>query len=248
MNTRIVFVLAASLMISGCAPKGCREDRSSGLAMADLPPPAYGQANVTGVVHFEGEAPEMKPIEAASHCGDIKEEWAVVAEDGALANVLVYIEDAPQSSGKGREVAVLDQVSCQFVPHVIGVQIGQPLLAKNSDLEFHNVHYTPEENPATNFGLETYGQKRTVHFDQPEPQPIRVKCDVHPWMEAHIGVFVHPFYAVTDTTGRYSIERVPAGQYTLKAWHERFGTREARITVANATEVAQDFIFARLGS
>lgn len=248
MNTRIVFVLAAGLMISGCAPKGCRDDRSSGLALADLPPPAYGQANVSGIVRFEGEAPVMKPIEAAKHCGNIKEEWAVVAEDGALANVLVYIENAPPSSGKDRDALILDQVSCQFVPHVIGAQIGQPLLAKNSDLEFHNVHYTPEENPATNFGLETYGQKRTVHFEKPEPRPMRVKCDVHPWMEAHIGVFAHPFYAVTDTAGRYTLAKVPAGQYTVKAWHERFGTREAQVSVADVGDVAQDFVFARLGS
>ena len=242
-----LLVLAGALLIPGCVPKGCREDRSSGLAATD-PPPAYGQAQVAGLVRLEGVAPEMKLIEAAKHCGQIREEWALVSEDGGLANVVVYLEGAPASSGRERERVVLDQVNCQFVPHVLAVQVGQPLVATNSDLEFHNVHYTPEENPSTNFGLETYGQKRTIEFNSPEPQPTRVKCDVHPWMEAWIGVFAHPFYSVTDAAGSYRIDGVPAGQYTLKAWHERFGMREERITVADACEVAQDFVFSRRGS
>jgi hypothetical protein len=247
MNKRFAFLmLAAALLVSGCAPKGCRQDRSSGLAQ--LPAPAYGEARVAGVVRFEGEAPVMKPIEEARHCADIKEEWAVIAEDGGLANVLVYLEDAPISSGQGRERAVLDQAECRFVPRVIGVQIGQPLLAINSDLEFHNVHYAPENNDSNNFGLETYGKKRSIEFDRPEETPISVKCDVHPWMQAYVGVFAHPFFAVTDAAGRYAIERVPAGEYTLKAWHERFGTRQERITVADAGEVVADFTFARRGS
>lgn len=244
----VFFMLAGALLISGCAPKGCREDRTSGLVLAELPPPTYGEARVAGVVRFEGEAPAMKPIEEARHCADISEEWAVIADDGGLANVLVYLENAPASSGENREMAVLDQVECRFVPHVVGVQVGQALLATNSDLEFHNVHYAPEHNPSTNFGLETYGKKRTVRFDQPEDQPIGVKCDVHPWMQAYIGVFAHPFFAVTDAAGRYTIEQVPAGQYTLKAWHERFGSREEQITVADAGEVVADFTFARRGS
>jgi plastocyanin len=248
MKARIALLVAAGLALTGCAPKGCREDRSSGIALASLPQPVYGQATVEGTVRFEGEAPEMKRIEEAKHCGDIRQEWAIVSDEGALANVLVYIEDAPSSSGEARDMVELDQVNCQFIPHVLGVQIGQPLLARNSDLEYHNVHYAPEMNPSQNIGLETYGKKRTVRFEQPEAVPIRVKCDVHPWMEAYVGVFAHPFFAVTDRSGRYAIERVPAGQYTLRAWHERFGTREARITVADAGEVVADFVFGRRGS
>lgn len=249
MRSRLVFLIATSLLVAGCGvPKGCREDRSSGIASAELQAPTYGAASVSGMVRFEDEAPPMKVIEAAKHCGNITEEWAIVGKGGELANVLVYLEDAPQSSGREREAVQLDQVSCRFVPHVVGLQVGQPLVAKNSDLEFHNVHYAPEKNRATNFGLETYGKKRTVWFDEAEPQPVRVKCDVHPWMEAHIGVFAHPFYAVTDTSGRYTIERVPVGQYTIKAWHERFGVREAQIAVADAGQVTADFVFARRGS
>ena len=249
MKSRLLLLIAISLLVTGCGvPKGCREDRSSGISAADLPSPVYGAASISGVVRFEGEAPEMPVIEAAKHCGDIKEEWAVVGEGGELANVLVYLENAPPTSGREREAVLLDQVSCRFVPHVLGLQIGQPLVAKNSDLEFHNVHYAPVNSSATNFGLETYGKKRTTSFDEPEPQPVRVKCDVHPWMEAYIGVFAHPFYAVTDVSGRYTIDRVPAGEYKIKAWHERFGVREGQIAVADARPVTWDLLFARRGS
>ena len=133
MRSRLLFVLVISLLAAGCGmPKGCREDRSSGIAAADLPGPTYGQASVGGLVRFEGNAPRMPVIEAAKHCGNITEEWAVVGEGGELANVLVYLVNAPQSSGNDREAILLDQVSCRFVPHVLGVQIGQPLVAKNS--------------------------------------------------------------------------------------------------------------------
>lgn len=248
MKARIALLLAAGLLIGGCAPKGCRDDRSSGFALARMGPPQFGQASVAGTVHFEGQPPQMKRIEDAKHCGSIKEEWAVISDDGGLANVLVYLEDAPQSSGEGREMVLLDQVSCRFIPHVTGVQVGQPLMTRNSDLEYHNVAYTPQQNESQNIALETYGRKRSMRFEQPEPEPVRVKCDVHPWMEAYIGVFAHPFFAVTDASGHYVIEKVPAGQYTLKAWHERYGTRQTQITVADAGQVAANFLFARRGS
>ena len=249
MNKRTVLLLiGGALLISGCAPKGCREDRSSGLALADLPAPTWGEATVTGTVRFEGEAPVMKPIEAAKHCADITEEWAVVGEAGELANVLVFLEDAPRSTGAEREAVLLDQVDCRFVPHVVGVQVGQPMIARNSDMELHNVHYTPSRNANTNFSLEKATEERAVEFSYPEADPVRIRCDVHPWMEAYVGVFAHPFFAVTDAAGRFTIERVPAGQYTLKAWHELFGTRTEQITVADAGEVVAGFIFARRGS
>lgn len=254
MNKRTAFplLIAAALLVPGCAPKGCREDRSSGLSDASsssMQPPVYGESAVAGTVRFEGQAPQMKVIEEARGCAggkDVREEWAVVAPDGGLANVLVFLADAPPSHGGGRERIVLDQVDCRFVPHVLGVQVGQEFLARTSDPLLHNVHYRPQHNDHTNFSLETAGKERSTEFGAPEPEPVRIRCDVHPWMAAYVGVFAHPFYAVTDEAGRFTIERVPAGQYTLKAWHERFGTREQAITVPDEGSVNQDFTFARL--
>lgn len=242
----VLFLLVACLVVPGCGLKGCNKDNSSGLTLSDLPAPTHGQAAVTGQVQFEGEVPEMPIIAAAQACSpDLRQEWAVVSEDGGLANVLVYLDDIPASTGAAREPAVLDQVDCRFTPHVLAVQIGQPLDVQSSDAVLHNVHYTPDLNADTNFALTNAGQSRQATFAYPEADPVKVKCDVHPWMTAYVGVFAHPFFAVTDEAGQFNIDRVPAGSYTLRAWHERYGERRQAIEVADAGETVADFSFGR---
>ena len=125
------------------------------------------------------------------------------------------------------------------------MQVGQPLVVKNSDPMRHNVHWKAERNPDANVAFETGGRSETVDFARPEPRPVRVKCDVHPWMTAYLGVFAHPFFATTDPDGRYAIDRVPAGEYELVAWHELYGERREPIVVADAGDVAADFAYAR---
>ena len=250
MKTRhALFLLIAALALPGCGIKGCRDDNSSGLVSSQLPAPTYGDGRVEGIVRLEGDVPEMPVIEAAENCSGrtepLREEWAVVDADGGLANVLVYLSDAPASTGAGREPMVLDQIDCRFTPHVLGVQVGQPLQIESSDAVLHNVHYMPDRNADENFGLSGAGQARTVAFEYPEAEPTKVRCDVHPWMTAYLGVFAHPFFAVTDEAGRFAIEQVPAGVYTVKAWHERFGTREAQIEIADAGAQTLEFTFGR---
>lgn len=244
----VLYLLIAAVVLPGCNLKGCNDDNTSGLSLADLPAPTRGAATVTGQVQFEGEVPEMPRIAAAQACSpDLREEWALVSDDGGLANVLVYLDDVAASTGADREPAILDQVDCRFAPHVLGVQVGQGLEIESSDAVVHNVHYMPDLNPDENFALSDAGQSRRATFQYPEADPVKVKCDVHPWMTAWIGVFAHPFFAVTDEMGQFQIERVPAGSYTLRAWHERYGERQQAIEVADAGEVIADFSFGRTG-
>jgi plastocyanin len=170
--------------------------------------------------------------------GPLKDETVVVNGDGTLANVFVYLADAPPSDGAAREKVVLDQKDCHYVPHAVGVQVGQKLTVKSSDAgTFHNVHYSPEKNPPANFAQTVAGASKDVTFDQPEF--IRVKCDVHPWMNAYVGVFESPFFAVTRDggNGKFEIAKVPAGQYKLIAWHERYGTIEQQVSVKDNESV-----------
>jgi plastocyanin len=155
-----------------------------------------------------------------------------------LANVFVYLAGVAASDGSDREPALLDQKDCRYVPHAVGVQVGQTLRVRSSDPgTLHNVHYNPDRNPPANFGLTSAGDERKVTFGQ-APEFIRVRCDVHPWMNAYIGVFDSPFFAVTgESSGMFEIGKVPAGDYKLVAWHERYGTIERAVKVKDNDSV-----------
>ncbi len=71
-----------------------------------------------------------------------------------------------------------------------------------------------------------------------------VKCDVHPWMTAYVGVFANPFFSVTGTDGKFTISGLPPGTYEITAWHEKLGTQTATVTVAAAKPAAANFTFA----
>ena len=204
--------------------------------------PTYGSGTIRGTVKFVGTTPKRAEI-ANKPCHDhaaspLLDETVVVNEKtGTLANVFVYLADAPASDGSAREAAVLDQKDCRYVPHVVGVQVGQQLRVRSSDPKtLHNTHYVPSANPAGNFGLTNAGQERAVTFAKPEF--IRVKCDVHPWMTAYVGVFDSPFFATSDENeGRFEIAKVPAGTYKLTAWHEQLGQVEQAIDVKDGQAV-----------
>ncbi len=130
--------------------------------------------------------------------------------------------------------AVIDQKGCTYHPHVFGMVAGQSLDILNSDDTLHNIHSLPEKNESFNLGMPVKGMKYTKKFDKPEVM-IHIKCDVHGWMSAYCGVVPHPFFSVTAADGTYAIKNLPAGTYTIEAWHEKLGTQTQQVTVG-ATE------------
>jgi plastocyanin len=242
-----IAVLAIALMCGACE----RNSPLSGNGSPAAPPRAatvFGSGTIRGTVKFIGTPPPREVIPnkpCHEGAGPLKDETVVVNDDSTLANVFVYLADAPASDGSPRDVAVLDQKDCHYVPHAVGVQVGQKLAVKSSDAgTLHNVHYSPEKNPPANFAETVAGASKDVMFDQPEF--IRVKCDVHPWMSATVGVFESPFFAVTregNGGGGFEIAKVPAGQYKLVAWHERYGAVEQQVTVKDneKTDVTMSF-------
>ncbi|MEO6436031.1 MAG: hypothetical protein ABIP55_09745, partial [Tepidisphaeraceae bacterium] len=188
---------------------------------------------IKGSIKFIGTPPARaaianEPCHAAA--SPLKDETVVVNDNATLANVFVYLADAPASDGSSREPALLDQVNCQYVPHAAAVQAGQPLQIRSSDPTLHNVHYNATKNAPANFGLTVKGAERIVKFESAEF--IRVKCDVHPWMTAYVGVFDSPFFGVSSATdGAFEIVKVPAGKYRLVAWHEQYGQVEQAVEV-----------------
>lgn len=157
----------------------------------------------------------------------------LVSADGGLANAFVYIKssfdgyafDTPSSA------VTIDQKGCVYKPRVLGVQVGQPIEIRNSDVTVHNVHALPMQNQEFNVSQTRAGMRTSKVFTVPEVM-VRFKCDFHGWMAAHVGVMSHPFFAVTDAAGAFSIKGLPPGTYTIDAWHETFGTRAQQVTIA----------------
>jgi plastocyanin len=228
-----IWILAAAIVL------GC--DKQEELLPSRPGVPA-GKGIVSGIVRFFGSVPKAAPIaDADCHLGGppLVDESLVVDDAGGMRNVIVYIKDAPAVNAASPPV-VMDQAYCRFSPHVVAVQTGQALRFHSSDSVPHNVHGQCEANASFNFMMAAAGQSREITFRRPEV--FQVRCDVHPWMNGYVAVFDHPLFAVTDERGRFRIEHVPPGKYTLVAWQERLGTVEQPLTVTDAP-VSADFEF-----
>jgi hypothetical protein len=221
--------LAASLL-AGCG----RESPGDNAAR----PAESGDGVIHGKVTISGFVPQMKTIPGSPMTPD---ESIVVGSGRGLKNVIVYLKDAPKATFVLQTPAVLDQVKCMYVPHVLAVQVGQTLRIKSSDALMHNVHLKSLVNPDSNYGFPGIGQKDISLNDAEAPFPV--KCDVHPWMSAWIGVFDHPWFAVTGDDGSFTIEHVPPGKYTLAAWQETLPEQEQTITITSPGSCEADFTF-----
>jgi hypothetical protein len=171
----------------------------------------------------------------------IVEQSVVVNSNNTLRNVFIYLEDAPKTDGSGLDPALLDQERCSYTPHALGIQTNQLLRIRSSDPTMHNVHYTPDKNNARNLSMTQSGQEVPVSF--PAAEFIRMKCDVHPWMSAWVGVFDNPFFAVTHHEGSFEIKGIPNGKYKLVAWHELYGRKEQSVTIADNKPIEINFSF-----
>jgi hypothetical protein len=193
-------------------------------------------ATITGLVKFEGGpktasniAMSADPYCQSQHQTPVKGEDFVIGPGGELANVIVYVKNAP-AGPPNTQPAVLDQRGCQYIPHVSVVQVGQPVQIKNSDTTLHNVHAMPEVNSAFNEG-QPVPMTTTKRFDKVEMKPFRIKCDVHGWMNSYMAVLPHSYHGVSQMNGSFNIGNLPPGNYTLVAWHEKLGQQEQQVTV-----------------
>ena len=191
------------------------------------------KGTVTGVIAYNGAAPAPKKIDTSADpvCGqknpNLATEEAVV-KDGKLANAFVYIKDGTSTDGTKigdytwptpSGAVILDQNGCHYRPHVIGIMTNQKLSITNSDPTQHNIHPQPKNNPEWNQTQPNGAPPIEKTFARSEIL-VPVKCNQHPWMKAYIGVLKHPFFSVSAEDGTFTIAGVPAGTYTVAAWHE----------------------------
>jgi carboxypeptidase family protein len=208
-------------------------------APAAAAPVVADAATLSGTVKLEGAAPKPAAIQMSAdpYCQSqhpngqgAEDEEVVVGAGGELANVLVYVKNAP-AGATPTTPATLDQKGCRYYPHVQAVMVNQPLQIKNDDATLHNVHAMPETNSQFNEGQPVQGMVATKKFDKVEMKPFRVKCDVHGWMKSYMAVMPHPYFSVSQMNGQFSIANLPPGTYTIVAWHEKYGQQEQQVTV-----------------
>ncbi len=206
--------------------------------------------NVTGKIEFKGKAPaevrlnmNADPVCKREHPGPVYSQDVVVNKNGTLKNVIVYIKSGlPSKTYPTPDTKVtLDQKGCEYYPHVVGVMVGQDMDIKNSDPTLHNVHSLSKLNPEFNRAQPMKGMVMSEKFAKPEV--FKVKCEVHPWMGAYIGVFSTPYFAVTGDDGTFTLTNVPPGEYTVEAWQEKYGVQTATVKVGPSGNATVDFTY-----
>ena len=247
-------VLIAVVLAIGCgggkAPDASATTKGQGqtdqpVRLAQAPASAQpassgGSASIHGTVKLIGSAPtaekvkmDADPICQQQHTTPVHTEDVVVNSNGTLKNAFVYVKEGAKGPFPAPTTpVVLEQAGCWYHPHIFGIQTDQPLEIVNSDATLHNINAKPTVNQPFNIAQPVKGMKTTKKFAKPEIM-VRFKCNVHPWMNAYAGVLEHPFYSVSGADGAFAITGLPAGTYTIEAWHEKYGTQSQAVSVAD---------------
>lgn len=158
-----------------------------------------------------------------------------------LRRGVVYLDTAPRGAFEERETAraAMDQRNETFVPHVLAVTVGTTVDFPNSDRTYHNV-FSLSKAKRFDLGRYAVGKSKSVRFDH--PGVVRVFCDIHSHMNAFVLVFNHPFFRVTEPDGRFQLDSVPAGSYTVVGWYEGEARVSRAVTVTTGAVVDLELV------
>lgn len=204
---------------------------------------------ITGQFVLDGAVPDVAPLvkkgdqsakDAAVCAAEGVPNDALIfnADNKGIANVIVFMRRAktvhPDLKESKEKVVEFDQKNCNFFPHMQIVRTDQTIICKSSDAVAHNVHATPFANSAVNFIVQpndSKGVEVRLPLAEPVAPYVEVKCDIHPWMKAWWVVVDHPYAAITDKDGKFTIENLPAGKNEFRVWHEKVGFINKKWTV-----------------
>lgn len=229
---RAAVVVAAALVLCASGAAAYRE-----VAVAN-------GGRIVGTVRIVGDfAPlaEQPVFKEKEFCGtDVPDERLIVDTAGHLGNAVAHLRGIEAGKPVPRTEPVrLDNRKCAFVPHVVAASVGQTLEMHNEDPFLHDAHAIL--GPETLFNLAIM-KGRTVRHVLDTPGIVLVNCNVrHTWMHAYLFVTDDPYHAVTDRDGRFTIDDVPPGSYTITVWHEMLGSRERQVTVGPGETATVDF-------
>jgi hypothetical protein len=245
MNRAVLPFALAGLLVACGDP----DDAPPAVEDVEMPFDVATAGHVTGMVMFEGTPPSPQPLDMSSE-PDCHAHWDGQAEredvrvrDGHLADVFIYVKEGLEdlTFPTEPEAVVMDQVGCRYTPSVIGSMTNQTVTFRNSDGLLHNVNASPQINRPFNFS-QPVNMDTNRTFAQAEVM-IPVRCDVHGWMRAYIGVTAHPYRAVTGDGGTFDLSDLPPGDYVIEAWHRELGTQEQQVTVATGETAEVSFTF-----
>ncbi len=268
LNSRPTILVLAALCLGAFVLVGCGKDdkkptgsgptnASTGGGAAEPGDEAAGgdgvagDATLTGKVVLKGEAPDNLKVDMKAHPDCEKQhegavfdtKWSV-GEGNAVQWVFVYVVKGEGVVGKKwakpTTPVTLDQKGCMYEPRVFGVFVGQTIQVKNSDPVMHNIHAQPGRSPEFN-DSQTPGAAPLMKTIDRSEVLVPIKCDVHSWMHSYAGVVNHPYFAVTDAKGAYSIGKLPAGKYTIRAVHESGKKVEKEVEVKAGETATLDF-------
>jgi hypothetical protein len=241
------------MILIGCGGKGTGSLSSDEGSVVLPSGPTTGTARLVARVVFEGTPPVMPVIRVggdptcvAKHKDSpLLREDIVVNPDGTLRDTVVRIREGLGSydwSSTRKGPLVINQDGCRFDPHVGTMMAGEAMEFRNADATIHNVNGLPLVNDKFNFSMiNNKVPPRQVTFSRAEWPPVRIKCDVHPWMYAYVAVLDHPFHGATGTTGTVEIPALPAGEYVVEAWHRELGTKEQKVTIVEGATARLEF-------
>jgi plastocyanin len=246
MRKILVTLSMLSLLSLGACGGGKDPFEDDGTAPGGGGPTVPLNATVKGKIVFEGTAPAPRNITTTSDPGCKGAKFVsedVVVSDGGLENVMLFVSKGHEGKSftPKTETVTLDQMGCHYIPHALTLQVNQPLKIVNSDETAHNVHAWAMVNAGFNESQPTKGGETVKTFTKEEIL-FPVKCDVHNWMLAYIGVFNHPLHTVSKTGGAYEL-KLPAGTYEITAQHEKYGKQTSMVTVAENGSADLNFTF-----
>lgn len=212
--------------------------------------PARPDANgeIRGKVTYEGALPKYRPLDmvneptcAKQYTTPVLPENVVAGPNNSLKNVVVYISEGTKEEPPQKQVAMLKQRGCRYIPHVLAVETNQEIRVQNEDSVAHTVHPMARINKEVNRSQPPGTPPLVIKYDKPEV--IRVKCELHPWMRGTFVVLNNSHYSVSDESGSFSLPDLPPGKYTVKAWHEQFGEQSQVVSIGSGEKKELNFMF-----
>jgi hypothetical protein len=207
-----------------------------------------GGGTISGKTTYQGTPAKPKVIDmskepscAKQHTTPVTTETVVTGPGNSLENVVVYISAGAPDDAPPSEPATFDQKGCQYIPHVLAFQVNQPLKIVNDDQTSHNIHPLPKINREWNKSQPPGTPPIIDKYDKPEFIPV--KCNVHPWMHGNFAVLKNSHHAISGQDGSFSLPNLPAGKYTVTAWHESYGEQTQDVTISGSETKTVTFVF-----